>query len=133
MYVGLLANKLKHYVEGESILSDVVARWRRLGLPRNEVLARCLFHLAKAKAQDRKSCGRRNTLPGRHRLDAQRRRRVLLQDFPWDCAAWPISRSTWKSLPKRRPCLTRPARSPAKVGEDSSEVALTRLFAGSLA
>lgn len=127
MYVGLLANKLKHYVEGESILSDVVARWRRLGLPRNEVLARCLFHLAKARHKIGKAAG----------VETLYREGIALMRSVGDESFYKISMGLrgladfqidMEKFAEAKAVLDEAGKISGKVGEDSSEVALTRLL-----
>ena len=48
-FLGQVFSKLKRFAESEPILTEAIARWRRLGLPRNESLARNIFHLARSK------------------------------------------------------------------------------------
>jgi serine/threonine-protein kinase len=48
-FLGQVFSKLNRYADSEILLTDAITRWRRLGLPRNETLARNLYHLARAK------------------------------------------------------------------------------------
>lgn len=48
-FLGQVFSKLTRYADSEILLGDAIARWRRLGLPRNETLARNIYHLARAK------------------------------------------------------------------------------------
>ena len=48
-FLGQVFGKLNRYADSEPILAEAIARWQRLGLPRNEALARNMFHLARAR------------------------------------------------------------------------------------
>ncbi|MFZ1392513.1 MAG: serine/threonine-protein kinase [Dokdonella sp.] len=48
-YLGQLCASLRRYRESELILDEAIQRWQRLGLPRNEQLARSIFYLARSK------------------------------------------------------------------------------------
>ena len=55
-YLGQLCSSLRRYREAEAMLEEGILRWRRVGLPHNEQLARSLFHLARSK----QALGQRN-------------------------------------------------------------------------
>lgn len=48
-FLGQVFSKLNRYADAEPILAEAIARWQRLGLPRNETLARNMFHLARSR------------------------------------------------------------------------------------
>ncbi|WP_175498092.1 serine/threonine-protein kinase [Dokdonella immobilis] len=48
-FLGQVFSKLNRYADSEVLLTEAITRWRRLGLPRNETLARNLYHLARSK------------------------------------------------------------------------------------
>lgn len=127
MYVGLLANKLKHFADGEVILSDVLARWHRLGLPRNEVLARCLLQLAKARHKSGKPAD----------VEALYREGIALMRSVGDESFYKISMGLrgladfqidMEKFAEAKVALDEAQEISGKIGEQSSEVALTQLL-----